>query len=851
MSKRVPTTVLLAMAAAFAGAVGPTGGQWLVDNLFKRVFVSGRREIGLHLLHVTGDKQAFNDLNYSGRGKSRFTNVGQVNIDGRNVLGVLNFRMQVADDRYSDPENRKVSLDYKNGPISVSAGDIQGSMLNTNEFASFSRSLKGVSAGYQNGRFAFRGITSRAKGSATTISVQGDNSVGPYYLQNSRISKDSVQVLVDGQPMTLGTDYVVNYDIGSITFLNKIVPPTSTIVVTYESLSFNAAEGSVKGLGASYDFGKFGKIGITSLAQDPSGVKGLSQRTDLFQGFGDPSTPYTLTYEPLQTQPIIIKLQGVIQTEGAQYRFDPNNPAVFYFLFPVPATSNIDVTYTPKPIQTVDGKRRVLGFDYTLPFGNKTSHGSIVYNQANGNLENDVTPMSGTARSIGLNYSRGSLQLRTSYRDVPNTFVGIESTGFLRNEKSADLSLSNTVGPLGYGFQFQNSLIGTRNSDPTGNLIFQNARTTSARAYLNFSKSKNSSWSLQQVRTASRFTSGGETRLDTTSLTNSAQRGRLTTTVGLDRTSGVAPLSVNGTSVQSSVGLQTLRFTGAYNAGSAWTLGASVGLSDVRGGTQSGHGNDISVNADYKPTSKLDVQLNSSQSTSGALATLAGFQTGFGLGYGGNGFTSGVSGVGLLGSVGNNFRSNLLAVTYQVSPKINLVTRLNSGSSSGTVASNSAFRSMSLDVDADLGRGNSTGLSLTNSHTTFLSSTAVSNATTLDWFLAGTAVGPWSYRFDTNYLMSGGDTQFGQNSFSFDSTVQRKMSAKQRLGFSWHSGRTTGYLPQNDTAFELYHEYQLYQNIALRTSYTWHKVKNSDPTLTAGAYQANGLNLDLTFDFAP
>src|SRR5438552_6995457 len=115
MSKRVPSTMFLALAAAFAGA-SPMPLQWLNQNLLKRIYVSGHRQIGLHLLHVTGDKQAFNDLTYSGRGGSRFTNTGQVSVDGRNVLGVLNFQMQVADDRYSDPESRRVSLDYKKGP---------------------------------------------------------------------------------------------------------------------------------------------------------------------------------------------------------------------------------------------------------------------------------------------------------------------------------------------------------------------------------------------------------------------------------------------------------------------------------------------------------------------------------------------------------------------------------------------------------------------------------------------------------------------------------------------------------------------------------------------------------------
>lgn len=846
---RAQATVLLAFAAAFASAAGPSWG-WLTDNFFKRVLIAGHRQIGFHLQHVSGDKQAFQDLTYSGRGGRRFTDTGDISIDGRNVLGVLNFQMQMSDNRYANPENQRMSLNYKKGPYALDYGDINGTLLNTNPFASLSRNLQGVQAGFRNGRFAFKGVQSRAKGSATTISIQGSNSVGPYYLQNSRIAKDSVQVQVNGQDMQLGQDYVVNYDIGSITFNTKIVPPTSTIVVTYESLSVNGGHGTVEGMGANYDFGRFGKVGFTTLRQNPSGTQGLSQRTDLFQGFGDPSIPYTLSFEPMQSQPIIVKLQGVVQVPGVHYRFDANNPAVFYFLFPVPSTSNVDVTYTPVPVQTVDGKRRVMGFDYSLPFGIKGGKGQFTYSQALGSLSG-VTAMKGTARQISTNYSAGALQLRASYRDVPQTFVGIESTGFLRNEKAMDFSAQTSRGPLGYGVTYNNSLIASRSSNSVGSVLFNNAHTSSVDGFISYAKNPNTSWRLENV-TNSSITSSGRTELNTSSLSNSWKNGRINTTLGYDLTSGRGPLSNGNTNVMSSIGLNTLRFGATYNAGAAWNLGANVGISHVQTPLQSGVGNDISLNAEYKPSSKLDVQFVSAQSKSGALAALAGFQNGAGLGYNGNGFSSGVSSLGLLNSTsGDNYRSNLLAVIYQPSPKINLATRLNTGSASGSISSNSTSRSISFDMDWDLGKGHSTGLTLTNSHTTFLSSTQVSNSSTIDWFVAGNPKGGWTYRFDTNMLLSGGTTQFGQNSFSFDGSLSRKITAKQLLGMSLHTGRTTGYLPQLEDSYQLYHEYQLYQNIALRTGYTWRKVRNSDPTLVAGAYRASGLDLDLTFDFAP
>ena len=840
-SARVATITFLALSAAFSGA---QSGSWISENLMKRIVITGHRELAYHLQKVDGDRQAFRDLTYSGRGGRRFTDTGQMTIDGHDVLGVLNFQMQISDNRYQDPESQRISINYKKGPYSLDLGDIRGSLLNTNSLASFNRSLKGTAIGYKSGRLAMKAVRSQAKGSATTISIAGENSVGPYFLQSGRIVKDSVQIQVDGQDLKLGQDYSVNYDIGSVTFINKIIPPTSTMVVTYESLGLNGSLGTVEGVGASYDFGKFGKVGLTSLQQKPTGVLGVSERTDLFQGFGDPSTPYFLSYEPLRTRPVIVKLQGIIQTEGVHYRFDTENPAVFYFLFHVPSTSNVDVTYTPKPIQTVDGNRKVFGFDYTLPLGR---NGLISYNQARGSLESEVTPMSGTARKLQASYNVGSLRLQAGFTDVPNTFVGVQTTGFLRNEKSSSFALDNSTGHLGYGLSMTNGLIGSRSIDNGGKTVFQNARATNATAYLKYAQNSNTSWQLQHVRNTS-ASSLGETRLDTTSLTNSWKRGRLNTSFGYDRTLGRAPLSGSGVT---SLGLDTLKLSATYDAGAAWSLGGNVGLSNIHTSEKDGHGNDISFFAGYKPSSRLSVDFNTSQSNSGALAALAGFQNGYGIGYGGNGFSSGVSGSGLAGSAGTDYRSTTLEVTYQLTPKINLSSHLMAGRSSGSVSANSESRAMSLDVDWDMGKGNTTGLSVSRSHTAFLQTDNKSDATTLDWFVVGNPQGLWSYRLGLNTLITGGQTLYGQNSFGVDGSLSRRINPHQNLGFAFHTGRTTGYLPQSDSFFTAFHEYQLYQNIALRTSYTWRKLLNNDPTITTGAYQAHGLDLQLTFDFVP
>src|SRR5204863_10148326 len=114
--------------------------------------------------------------------------------------------------------------------------------------------------------------------------------------------------------------------------------------------------------------------------------------------------------------------------------------------------------YPPKAITPVDGKRRVFGFDYALPLGGKSARGSVVYNQAVGSLAG-ATAMSGVARRLAVNYSLGALQLRTQVQDIPNTFAGIQSTGFRRNQKSVDFYVNTGRAPFSHGVDSNSILI--------------------------------------------------------------------------------------------------------------------------------------------------------------------------------------------------------------------------------------------------------------------------------------------------------------------------------------------------------------------------------------------------------
>lgn len=837
----------LILGCCAAGAV-PAAAQitpWARREIFDRIQIAGQRRLGYHEVTISGDAEAYRSETYYGLGGQRFTDVGHVSVTGHNVLGTISFNVQLSDNRFSDPQSQKATLTYKNGPTSVELGDIRGSLLGGNRFVLFSKTLRGVSGQVRQGRFAAKAVLSESRGSAKTISLNGNNSAGPYYLGNSQIVADSESVRIDGVAMRLGQDYVINYELGAITFVNRVVPPTSSIVVTFEALGFNANKGTVQGAAATYDFGKYGRAGITYLAQRARSSGGLSTRLEQFQGFGAPSTPYFLQFEPLASRPITIRLDGVLQAEGIDYRFDTQNPSVFYFNRFVPATSIIDVVYTPKPTTTVDGDRRVLGLDYRIPLGKFGQSGSIGYSQAFGELINDVTPLSGTARGIDADYRSGGLTLRGAVRDVPDGFVSVESRGFNRNERAWELSADVLAGKWNYGLENQNSSIAIRRTDSGGGVSFTRTRATRGRAYASFRESDSATWSLEHVRSGSRF-SGSETRLDTTTLSTTRRIGKVNATLGLERQNGYGPIGSSTTAAPGSLSLDTVRLEANVGLGLAWSVRGRVSTSRIRTDLGDGTGKDVSLAVRYEPDSRLFVNGSYSLSDSGQLAMLGAFQNGQGLGYGGNGFSGGVSSGGFAGAT--DARLLQLTTGYRVSDRIAVDARFYETRSVGSVTSNSETTAFGVGAHWDLGRTHALDFSVDSSKTRFVGSPLTSDAVTFYGSLSG-APGRWGYRLGLSTLLTGGNSQFGQDSTTVDGSLTYRLDPRQRLTASYQSGRTQGYLPQSDAFFGISHHYQLFSTAELVTSYRWRNVSNLDPTITSGAYRSTGFDIELAFNF--
>lgn len=854
--------IVLAFLAGTCTVHADPAMDWFSKQLFKRINITGTRTFGYHAQTVTGDTQTYNSLTNYGLGGRRYTDTGQMMIRGDKVFGVLNFEMSLVEDRYADPQSKRISLNYAKNGLNLDLGDINGHLLNTNQFATFQKSLYGAGIGYNKGRFAVAAVRSESKGTARTISVAGNGSTGPYYLQSSQIVNGSEEVRVDGVTQKPGQDYTIDYQLGAINFVTKTISPTSTIVISYEALSIGGTSGLIQGMGTSYNMGRFGKIGLVTMAQTGSGASGSGTIDYTSFGFGAGNPPYNLQYAAIP-ESMQITVDGIPQVlaikDGSgnligDYYFDPGTTATVYFTRPIPFESIIVFKYRPKAVTSSNGDRRVWGFDYSLPINGK--NGYITYSRASGQMTSGLNQSSGMAQGIRSEYAfknlkvgktPGTLKLRAGVWDIPKGYVGVETRGFNRNERATDVGLDWTGGPYSFGVTHTNSNILVQTLSSNQIASYSRARNSVTKAVATYRPDDGLTWSLQQTRQSSRSI-GTESDLNSTALSTSKRIGKLNARFELERQEGRGPIQDGNTSKIGTLNLNTLRLSGDYLIRDGWTFGGRVSASQVKALEKSGTGQDYSFTSAYHPSgSRIGIDASYSVSNSGELAAVSGFQGGYGYGYGGNGFSNG-SGTNSFGSGGSDYRLLSLASTYDVNSRMHFDSRFYKAYSSGSFNSNSDTTSYGTSLNWDIGKGNSISAGINQSATEYLGAGIKSDSLSWDFSIGGRPTGSrWTYQVGATGLAAGG-TQYGQDSFGFNAFLRYQLNPHQALRFETSLGRSSGYLPQNETYAGLFYEYQIYKNIALVGSYQFRNVKNLTD-LSTGAYRSKGFDLELTFNF--
>lgn len=821
-------------------------GKWFDQQIANRVQVSGWRRLGYHSKTVSGDREAFDVTEYSGKGLSRFTDLGQIRVTGTKVLGAVNFDLNIQDSRFQDPQANRVSIDVDRGPWTVNLGDIRGSLGSQNRFARFEKSLTGAQMGYKTKRFEARAVFSEVRGEARTVSLQGNNTSGPYYLQSSQILRGSEEVMVDGVKLEFGKDYVMDYDLGSISFINKltfegrIIPPTSTIVATYEVLGFNGSKGNVQGASMAFNLGKTGRIGLTAMRQRQGGSARESTYQQQFLGPIAAGSSLILSYEPADILTARVFIGSVLQVLGQGYRFNANNKSILILLREVPPNTVLTVSYTPRSVSTVQGDRDVVGLDYRLPLG---LNSSITYSRALGRLTNSTTPRSGTAQGIDLVYKRGPLEITSSLQDVPKDYVSIETIGFERNQKTARVGLHMTPSErFDYGVDHQNFSISTLGSD--GKTV--SSRFVQSGAYANFRpKAKGLPWRFSQTRSLSKGPNS-DSAIDSTSVGTNGRFGKSEWHLDLSNQFASGLVTVDTVREKRKLNLQTVSGRVNYRASDALTLDLNSSLSRIATSGRSSIGRDLLFGANYRPSDRFTLRAEVADSDSGQLATL-GFINGSGFGYGGNGFSSGTDQSTF--DSATNARTGSLNASWTVSDRLSVNSNLTYYRSSGGVSSNTETLGYGIGANWSPNDQMSFDAVLDTSTTKFIDSALRSSATTLSLYANGNPKGRFGFRGGINLLLTSGNSSFNQDSLAYEASLSYRLAKRHNLVFSMDNGRLSGYLPQETRNMALTYQYQLWRNLALNVGYRMIDVVNRDPSLTSGAYSSRGFDIELEFNF--
>lgn len=850
MSKILLTGGMLVLPLLCCGqGQPPKSNNWWDREFWSRLTTSGQRTLGYQSFKFEGDREAFGSLTNYGTGLQHFTDIGNLSVQGNKVFGLLDFRATFTDNRFSDPEQQQYTLNYRKGDYDVSYGTVQASLTNSNRFVNFSRSLNGFVGGYKSGKLESKLISSEARGAARTVTIEGNNTSGPFYLQSGRIIGGSVRVILDGTELRQGLDYLVDTGIGSITFTDRIIAPTSTLVASYESYDVSGSGGSIRGAGLTYDLGPMGKIGVTGVEQRLGNGTTSSRRIDSFQGFGSPGNEYPLQFQPNPAKPIIVKIDGLVRVfslvpNTGEFFLSQVRTNVIVSRIAVPDTQTLQIEYEPILVQSVDGNRKVTGIDWRIPVGSKGSGSYMTYTRANGELDG-ATPSSGGAEALDLRLSEGKGVFRMGVRRIDPGFRTIEQTGFNRNEDATEYGYDYSTKGFTSSLKTGNNLISISNGSST-----TSSRLMNTELALRYTDPKNVAKNLTHNQaftlTQTRVLAADDNRLNSLAYRDDYRYKKLSFGYGLENQTGKG--RVNGT--LTGLGVNTYRTNATYDAGKNWTISANAGKSFVRTDTIKSEGYDYSLRASMAQTGPWSGGMDYTLSDSGLLASLGGFLNGNSLGYGTGGFGN-TGGNGVISTGQLKARRTAFNIRHQAGDRITLDLAYSNTLSQGTSTSNSRIDTLSLSTNWKINEAHSLIVDFMQVKSNFLTGlNSASNSDVISGYLMGNPRGNlWSYNVGYNLLRSTG-SQLSQDNFGLSGDINYRLNPRQSLFFNANINQTRGLYPQNDRSAQAGYRYLLGAGLVLVGKYSFRDLRNLDPSAVGGAFRANGFSVELTFDLS-
>lgn len=855
----------------------------LENEIERTVTISGRKVIGFHMHEIEGDAVAFRDQNYFGQGGKRFTDNTDLTIRVNKFLGFLSMDWHWSNSRFRNPYDARITYTYESPNLTVEWGDITATLASPNPLVNFQRTLKGATAVARVGNTRVRYITSETKASARTITIQGNDSPGPYYLQASQIVEGSERVQVDGVEKRRGEDYTIDYFGGILRFRDgTIIPRTSSIVVTYETYALNAAPNRLDGWRVETALGRGINVGFTALTQKSTVRRGLRRRQEQFYGFGAPSTPYDLQFPPLRdaNNPVIITVAGVPQVEGVDYYFDEVLPYRFYFTRFMPQTLIIQVEYTPRPdpSSTLGGDREVMGIDLTLPLGRR---GNLVWNAARSKAQALGSNLEATAHVLTGSFEWGKLRLNGTWRDIPAEFVGIESVGFRRNERGYQTDLQYRFNSAtSVQASFNRSRVASLNPfSPTFSVGFTD---THIQTYTLTHAPRNGFQLTLTRNTNSTRTPSSRSEQARHALNLARSWRNLTLSLNYEHTDSESHGGL-GIGTRLAYNIQSLRTQLDWTPDPRWTIRASAARSDTRQTQTSGgrtstlrtDARDYTLDVNWRPNDTLGINYRWRDSNSGGLSTPStlprsrqfggtplpnfGIPTNpWGVGFDGNGFSSGAplySGYTYYGVRG---KGQDLSIQWTPRPNLSLDMQWSESRSVGDFQTNSAQESLTIGASYLPFSWLTLSASWSKQDVRFLTATGTSSN---EFLTLSTDIGPLGrFTINLNYYamktrsvlgegFQGGQGAFVQEPVGVSARITYAIGRSQNLFAEFQRTDLKGYQPSRDTLFAIGYEYRLTRNLSLVAGYRFREQLNLDPQYSQFSYRARSLDVNLNWMF--
>ncbi|MFH1542672.1 MAG: hypothetical protein ABIE84_06240, partial [bacterium] len=193
--------------------------------------ITGSQTISFKTRSLTGSKEGY----AAGTAQTREETL-RINVAGKAAdtdIEASIYRTSATGITQIGERDEEISILLKRGSFEAYLGDFTADFTGT-EFTRLDRVLSGGWVKGEGDRWGFKALYSSPKGEEKFARFYGDNTQGPYQLDNAPVVIDSERVNVDGVLQQRGDDYSIDYQSGTISFLKRVVDLKSVVTVIYD-----------------------------------------------------------------------------------------------------------------------------------------------------------------------------------------------------------------------------------------------------------------------------------------------------------------------------------------------------------------------------------------------------------------------------------------------------------------------------------------------------------------------------------------------------------------------------------------------------------------------------------------